>query len=53
MNRDSSDEYVERAIQRSRERLKSGVALLAEIEAKITSLTLTANNSRDDYKPQQ
>ena len=51
MNRDSPDEYVERAIQRSRERLESGVALLAEIDAKITSLTAT--NSRDCYKPQQ
>ena len=53
MNRDSSDVYVERAILRSRERLKSGVALLAEIEAKITSLTLTAKNSIDNYRPEE
>ena len=51
MNRDSPDEYVERAIQRSVERLERGVALLAEIEAKIESLTAT--NSSDCGKPQQ
>ena len=53
MNRDSSDVYVERAIQRSRERLKCGVALLAELGAKITSLTLTAKNSIDNYGPEE
>ena len=47
MNRDSSDVYVEIAIQRSRERLKRGVALLAEIEAKITLLTATMSKDYD------
>ena len=50
MNRDSPDEYVERAIQKSRERFEREVALLAEIEAKITLLAAT---SKGDYHKAQ
>ena len=50
MNRDSSDEYVERAIQKSMERFKREVALLAEINAEITKLTAT--DKGDYYKAQ-
>ena len=50
MNRDSSDEYVERAIQKSMERFNREVALLAEINAEITKLTAT--DKEDYYKAQ-
>ena len=51
MNLDSSEEHIERAIEKNMKRFGREDALLAEIDAKIT--LLTATNSKDYYRAQE